>query len=141
MAELDFTRMPPGTQWLRDYIARHAPLQYRTAPGKPIPEDWTPQERYLYQHHLNEFRRGGVPHATGEISTVYSTGQTIDGRYYVLPTVWGGQIVDEDEAVDRARADGLEKFPSYANEQEGETRYQDLHRLMERDMINAHAYR
>lgn len=129
---------PPGTQWLRDYIARRAPLQYRTAPGQPIPQDWTQQEKFLYQHHLNNFRRGGVPHPSGDISTYLSRGFGINGRYYVLPGVWEGQIIDdEDEILRRAHAAGLENFPSYSSPEEGEARYQVLHQLMERDMINA----
>lgn len=137
----DSTSYPPGTEWLRDMIARKQPPQYRNAPGQPLPKDWTQQERYLYQHHLNNFRMGGVPHASGEISTVYSTGQTIDGKYYILPTVWNNDIVDEDEAVERARAVGLDKFPSYKDEKEGESRYQQLHKVMERDMEAAHQFR
>jgi hypothetical protein len=133
---------PPGTQWLRDMIARKAPLQYRDAPGQPIPDDWTPQERYLYQHHLGNFRRGGVPHPTGEISTVYSRGMDLNGRYYILPSVWNGELInDEDEILRRAHQAGLENFPSYANAKEGEARYQELHKVMERDMIEANRFR
>ena len=129
---------PPGTQWLRDYIAKHAPPAYRNAPGQPIPQDWTPQERYLYQHHLNNFHRGGVPQPTGEISTYLSRGYNLDGRYYVLPSVWSGEIIDnDDEILRRAHQAGLENFPSYTNEAEGEARYQQLHEVMERDMIDA----
>lgn len=133
----DYTSIPPGTQWLLDMIARNAPPKYRNAPGQQLPEDWTPQEQYLYQHHLNEFRRGGVPHASGDISTVYSTGQTIDGRYYILPSVWDGQILNEDQASERARKAGLQNFPSYASPDEGEARYQQLHTLMEQDFRDA----
>lgn len=125
---------PPGTQWLRDYIAKQAPLQNRTAPGQVLPEDWTPQERYLYQHHLDNFRRGGVPHPSGEVSTYLSHGFDINGRYYLLPGVWTGEIIDDDdEILRRAQAVGLEKFPSYANQEEGEARYRILHDLMVKD--------
>jgi hypothetical protein len=133
---------PPGTQWLRDYWARNAPLQYRTAPGQPIPQDWTPQERYLYQHHLNNFRRGGVPHPSGELSTYLSRGMEFNGRQYILPSVWNGEIIDdEDEIMRRAHAVGIDNFPSYATVEEGDARYQEMHKLMEQDMRGAHQFR
>lgn len=133
---------PPGTQWLRDWIARSAPLKYRTYPGQPTPSDWTPQERYLYQHHLGNFRRGGVPQPTGQISTYLSHGIELDGRYYILPGVWEGEIIDDDdEIIRRSRKAGIENFPSYANEQEGEARYQQLHDFMVGDEISANRFR
>jgi hypothetical protein len=113
------------------------PLQYRLSPGQPLPEDWSPQERYLYNHHLNNFRQGGVRHDDGSISTYLGIGVDLNGRYYMLPTVWDNQIVEPEEGIRRAIAGGLDKFPSYRNEEEGERRYQELHDLMERDMINA----
>lgn len=111
--------------------------QFRLSPGQPLPADWSPQERYLYNHHLENFRKGGVRHDDGSISTYRSIGVDLNGRYYTLPTVWDAQIVSDDEAIDRAVAAGLENFPSYRNEQEGEQRYQQLHDLMEKDMLNA----
>jgi hypothetical protein len=114
------------------------PLQYRDYPGQPLPADWTPQERYLYQHHLSNLRRGGVrwPDDPNAISTLYSIGEHIDGRYYMLPTIWDNQIIPPEEAVKRAISAGLQNFPSYENQEIGEKRYQQMHELMDRDMYN-----
>lgn len=108
---------PPGTQWLRQ--------------GR-----WTPQEIYMYQHHFNNLRKGGVRNDDGSISTYRSIGVGINGRYYMLPTVWDNQILEDEEAIKRAHQAGIENFPSYESEEEGENRYQQLHDFMSTDMLH-----
>lgn len=94
----------------------------------------TPQERALYGRHLtNLYGSGGVDNKDGSRSTLYQMSTEIDGRTYNLPTVYDGKIVSPDEAVDRARKAGLDNFPSYANQQEAEARYQAMHGFMEKD--------
>lgn len=71
----------------------------------------TPED-YLYQHHLQELARGGVHNQDGSISTIYGmTAGDPSGRSRMLPTVWGGQILNPDAAYARAQAQGLWRFP------------------------------
>lgn len=98
----------------------------------------TPQEQYAYEHHLGNLAQGGVRHDDGSISSFLNTIRGFDNRYYVLPTVWDNQIIPEDEAVRRAQADGLHKWPSYDSVEAAEARYQAMHGYMERD---TNAYR
>lgn len=94
----------------------------------------TPQEKALYQRHLKNLSLGGVPNK-GETSTLFQTSVEIDGKIYNIPTVWDGEILPPDRAIDRAVKEGLDKFPSYASESEAEQRYQAMHGYMEKDML------
>ena len=91
------------------------------------------QERSLYQHHLNELSRGGVRNADGTGSTVKQMTTEFDGRTYNLPTVWGGNVLSEKEAILRALSSGLDKFPSYKTRDEAQKRYDLMHGFMEQD--------
>lgn len=94
----------------------------------------TRQEQDLYQRHLgNLYGPGGVDNANGSRSTLYQTSVEMGGKFYNLPTVYDGKIVTPDEAVDRARAQGLSKFPAYSTQKEAEDRYQQMHDYMDRD--------
>ncbi|HEX4044007.1 MAG TPA: hypothetical protein VHY10_20090 [Xanthobacteraceae bacterium] len=94
----------------------------------------TPQETALYDRHLkNLYGAGGVDNADGSRSTLYEITAGFGNKTYVLPTVWDGKILPADQAIERAKADGLDKFPSYATEQEAEARYQQLHGYLEKD--------
>jgi hypothetical protein len=94
----------------------------------------TPQEQYLYQTHLDNLAGPGkVLHPDGAISTLYQMSFGQNGKYYNIPTVWGGKIVPPDDAIARANKLGLERFPSYSSEQEAEDRYSKMHGYMERD--------
>jgi len=94
----------------------------------------TPQERFLYQTHLdNLYGPGKVVHPDGGISTLYQMSFDRDGRTYNVPTVWGGAIVPPREAIQRAEALGLDRFPSYGSGDEAERRYQAMHGYMDRD--------
>jgi hypothetical protein len=96
----------------------------------------TPQEEHAYEHHLRNLNMGGVRQPNGQVSTFLDTTVTFGNRTYILPTVWDNKIVSEDEAIRRARADGLDKWPSYPSEQAAEKRYNQLHGYMERDTAN-----
>jgi hypothetical protein len=96
--------------------------------------DLTPQEQALYQRHLtNLYGPGGVTNADGSRSSLYQITTMIDGKAYTLPTVYDGKILTPDQAVEKAKAIGLDKFPSYATEQEAEDRYQKIHAYMDKD--------
>lgn len=94
----------------------------------------TPQERALYQVHLkNLWGAGGVDNPDGSRSTLYQTSFEANGRTYNVHTIYDGKIIPPHEAIDRAVAQGLHQFPSYASQQEAEARYQQMHQFMERD--------
>jgi hypothetical protein len=93
----------------------------------------TPQEQYMFRHHLGNLRRGGVKQPGGQTSTYLGSTFEIGGRHYMLPTVWDNQVVPPDAAVGRARAAGLDNWPSYASEDEAEQRYDQIHGYMERN--------
>ena len=94
----------------------------------------TPEEQALYQTHLtNLYGPGGVDHPDGSRSSLYQLSFGQDGKFYNVPTVYGGQILSPDDAIARARQQGLSNFPSYGSEDEAESRYQAMHDYMGRD--------
>lgn len=95
----------------------------------------TPEEQALYRLHLaNLYGAGGVDNPDGSRSTLYQVGFTgEDGRTYNVPSVYDGQIVSPDNAIARAYAAGIGRFPSYQSPFEAENRYQRMHKYMERD--------
>ena len=127
---------PPGTEWLRSQTQR---LQANNSPAYIAAMNelkLTPQEQYIYQHHLGNLAQGGVRQPDGRLSTFLNTTATFDGRAYVLPTVWDNKILETQAAIERARQAGLHNFPSYDTVEEAERRYQAIHGYMERDSAN-----
>lgn len=95
----------------------------------------TPQEQALYMRHLyNLYSPGGITNPNGSRSTLMQAGVNIDGKEYNIPTVYDGRFVPIDEAIQRAQAQGMHKFPSYNTPEEAEARYQQMHKFMERDV-------
>lgn len=108
-----------------------------------------PQERALYQRHIdNLIGGGGVDHPDGSRSTLYQAVQEKDGRFYNIPTVWGGKIetekykhpqtgemmdVPNQTALRNVEKTGWDRFPSYENPDEAERRYQLMHSFMDSD--------
>ena len=112
--------------------------------------DLTPEEQALYQRHLsNLYGTGGVDNQNGTRSTLYQfVQQGPDGKYYNVPTVWDGKIETENwtrpadgkvfdvpNAVAKQNIGnaGWASFPSYATPDEADTRYDQMHRYMEKD--------
>lgn len=92
------------------------------------------EEQALYQRHLkNLYGTGGVDNPDGSRSTLFATTIEQDGKTYLIPTVWDGKILSADEASARAAKTGLDKFPSYASEQEAQARYAAIHQYIDRD--------
>jgi hypothetical protein len=93
-----------------------------------------PQEMALYQRHIaNLTGSGGVDHPNGDRSTIYQSSVERGGKTYNIPTVWDGKILPVDEAIKRVAAEGWDKFPSYKDENQAETRYQQMHSFMDED--------
>ena len=91
------------------------------------------QEQFLYGMHMQNLQAGGVPNQ-GKTSTLFAATFEIDGRTFVIPTVWYGKIVSPDEALQNARDVGLQNFPSYQSEAEAQARYDTMHGFMEKDL-------
>ena len=95
---------------------------------------------YLYQHHARELARGGVRNSDGSVSTVYGmTAPDESGRHRMLPTVWDGQILPPDAAYDRARMNGLWRYPGSFSPTRTLHNYMndlDQHPRMEEDVRN-----
>lgn len=108
----------------------------------------SPQEAALYQMHLKNLTGpGGVDNADGSRSTLYQSVQEHDGKFYNIPTVWGGKIETEKYTDDRGKVwdvpnktalanvekMGWDKFPSYSTPDEADARYDAMHKFMEQD--------
>lgn len=72
-----------------------------------------------------------------EVSTIFQMpAEGPDGRFYNIPTVWDGKILQPKEAVKRAEQVGWDKWPAYDTEEHAEVRYQRMHDYMEKDVEN-----
>jgi hypothetical protein len=94
----------------------------------------TPEEKNLYQHHLGNLAQGGVKRPDGKTSSLLAATIEVDGKTYVIPTVWDNKIISPDAAAERARKEGMDKFPSYPDEATAEARYKLLHDFLEKDV-------
>jgi len=94
----------------------------------------TPQEQALYKRHLTNLTGpGGVDNPDGSRSTLFQMSVGLGDKFYNIPTVWDGKILEPEAAIARARKEGIDKFPSYGSEEEAEARYQKMHDYMEKD--------
>lgn len=91
------------------------------------------QEQYLYQHHLDNLAKGGVPNSRGT-STILAHTVGFGKKTYIIPSVWNNQIVSLDQAINNAKREGLDKFPSYSNRTQATNRYIDMHKYMDMDV-------
>lgn len=95
----------------------------------------SPQEQYLYYHHLNNlYGPGKVINPDNSISTVeqavvYGPGS----KYYNIPTVWNGQKLSVPETQMLAGQVGWDNFPSYVTPEEADLRYQSMHDFLNED--------
>ena len=99
----------------------------------------TPQEQFLYQHHLdNLVGPGGVTNPNGSRSTVLQTSAEHDGQTYNLPTVWNGQELDPRAAFAPVAQTGWNRFPAYPDDDTAEARYKQMHTYMDQDVANTY---
>ena len=93
------------------------------------------QEQALYRRHLaNLTGSGGVDNPDGSRSTLFAATFEIEGKTFVIPTVWRGKILKPDAALAEAEKEGLDNFPSYNSEEDAEARYDKMHQFMEKDI-------
>lgn len=123
MAENRLLNIPERNERMRNYHAANRLLRF------------SPQESDFYGRHLrNLWGPGGVDNPDGSRSTLYQTTIDADGRSYTIPTVWDGQILPVEEAIKRVQSVGWDQFPSYSSPEEAESRYQQMHGFIDRDM-------
>lgn len=92
------------------------------------------RETRLYQRHLgNLWGKGGVDNDLGGRSTLLATTVGLGNRTYIIPTVWDGKILSTDDALKRARKEGLARFPSYSSQAKADARYNKMHEFMDMD--------
>lgn len=95
----------------------------------------TPQEQNLYMHHLNNLQGPGKVEGIRDTSTVLQTPVLgPGGRYYNIPTVWNGQVLDSATASQMAAQAGWHNWPSYPTPQAADLRYERMHDYFERDL-------
>lgn len=143
------TKQPAPGQGAPNGAASPQPAQPAQQPGQLVSSlpaadaalNLNAQEKALYRRHLaNLTGSGGVdndgsdPKApAGSRSTLFVNTFGIGGKTYVIPSVWNGKVLSPDESLARAKKEGLDKFPSYASEQEASARYSAMHQFMEKD--------
>lgn len=93
----------------------------------------TPQEENLWSHHTGNVDQGGYQQPGGGNSSLYTITEGVGDRSYVLPTIYDSQMIEPDEALKRAIAAGINKFPSYATQDQADERYRQMHGYLERD--------
>lgn len=91
------------------------------------------QEKELYSRHLKNAKNGGVKNQDGTVSSLRAMTVEVEGRTYVVPTVWAGKVLDPDEAMKRVEKEGFDRFPSYTSAAEADARYEAMHKFMEEE--------
>lgn len=96
----------------------------------------TESEKQLYRRHLNNLHGpGGVDNSDGTRSTLYAQTVSFGDKTFIIPTVANGRKLDTEEAINQAKKEGIDKFPSYNSVEEAEERYNKMHEYMEKDTI------
>jgi hypothetical protein len=69
----------------------------------------------------------------GQTSTLLAVTVGEGDKTSIVPTVWDGKVVSQDQALKNADAIGFDKFPSYDSREEALARYSKMHNYMDRD--------
>lgn len=105
--------------------------------NSPLPLPAEPQlntqEQYLVDHHRQNLQRP-VQNEDGTHSTLRAGTFTFDDKTYVLPTIWNSKQLTADESVEKAKAAGLDNFPSYGSVDEAKARYDRIHDVIANDV-------
>lgn len=127
-------QMNPGDVYLQP-ASEQKPASHMLAADAAL--DLTTQEKFLYQHHLDNLGKGGVKNPDGTTSSFLGITVGVGDKTYVLPTVWNNKIVPNDEAIKNSEAAGLDKFPSYPTQPVAFDRYMAIHEYMNMDTMDA----
>jgi hypothetical protein len=104
-------------------------------PQFPEPAGLSPQETALLQYSRDNMLSGNVIEKDGDLTSVYITGVTgPDGRIYNVPGYADGKMLTDEEALVRANAAGLDKYPSYATGTEADRAAEKVHRFIDKDI-------
>ena len=96
--------------------------------------DLTPEEQNLYKYHLGNLAGAGkIIQPSGDIFTLRQAVVERGGRFYNIPTVWGGRQLSPKDAAQRAGEIGWSNWPSYSSAKAADARYQQMHDYIERD--------
>jgi len=96
----------------------------------------TPQEQYLYWHHMNNlYGSGKYIQPDGSVSTLkQAVVEGPGGKSYNIPTIWNGKELSVEEATAEAAKVGWNRWPSYSDPNAADLRYETLHPYLERDL-------
>jgi hypothetical protein len=97
---------------------------YRIAYGRPALMD-----PILLHHYQNLAQDTAVKNEDGSVSTVYTRQVDINGRPTLIPSVWDGKILDEEQAVERALTSGVQ-WPTANTHEELRAYDEQLHQNM-----------
>ena len=99
--------------------ARQAPHSPPVIPGPELTFDrrWSPIS---------------LDNPDGARSSLRQATVQVADKVYSIPTVRNGQILEGPDAIEAAEAAGWDKFPSYANHDEGKARFGQMHDLWTR---------
>jgi hypothetical protein len=84
----------------------------------------------LRHHYENLAYNRAVSNEDGSVSTVYTRQVDINGRPTLIPSVWEGKILEEEDAVERALASGIE-WPTADTHEELRAYDEGLHKNMQ----------
>jgi hypothetical protein len=74
-----------------------------------------------------------VKNQDGSISTIRSITVTFDGIPTLIPTVWDGRILSDDEAIERAIASGID-WPTFKTIEEANTEAARVSKMMAQEL-------
>ena len=105
---------------------------------KPL-DSFSPQEQSLLDYHRdNLFNNKFLRNEDGSVTTLYSmTFEAEDGRIYMIPGYdsESRKTLEFNDALNRALEVGLENFPSYETREQARQAEEDLHKVIELDMM------
>ena len=85
----------------------------------------------ILQHHYENLANGtAVTNEDGSISTVFTVQVDLNGKPTLIPTVWEGRILPEEEAAQRAMESGIQ-WPTARSHEELRNYDIELHKQMQ----------
>jgi len=85
----------------------------------------------ILRHHYENLANGtAVKNEDGSVSTVFTVQVDIDGKPTLIPTVWDGRILSEEEAAQRALNSGIQ-WPTANSHEELRNYDVELHKQMQ----------
>lgn len=125
--------MAEPTLMARSYT-ENVPVSVDQSMFASVPTTLSPQERNLIAYHRKNLIDGTFLDDEQGLTTVYITGVNgPDGRIYNVPGFADNRRLTPEEALDRAKRVGLNKYPSYATIEEADAAAERVHSVIEND--------